>query len=99
MTISLSPKLEKLVQDKVASGQYESAEAVVAEALQLLQERDENHTPSDDSQAEEEEEQRPIWKVFQEITKDIPKEAWEKLPPDGALEHDHYIYGTPKRYS
>ena len=52
MTISLSPKLEKLVHDKVASGQYESAEAVVAEALHLLQERDENHTPSDDAQAE-----------------------------------------------
>ena len=96
MTISLSPKLEKLVHDKVASGQYESAEAVVAEALHLLQKRDENHTPSDDS---EEEEHRPIWEVIQEITKDVPKEAWEKLPSDGALEHDHYIYGTPKRYS
>ncbi len=99
MTISLSPKLEKLVHDKVASGQYKSAEAVVAEALHLLQERDENHTPSDDAPPEEEEEHRPIWEVIQEITKDVPKEAWEKLPSDGALEHDHYIYGTPKRYS
>lgn len=99
MTISLSPKLEKLVHDKVASGQYESAEEVVAEALQLLQERDENHTPSDDPQAEEEKDDRPIWEVFQEFAKDIPDEAWEKLPSDGALEHDHYIYGTPKRYS
>ena len=99
MTISLSPKLEKLVHDKVASGQYESAEAVVAEALQLLQERDENHTPSDDSQAEEEEEHRPIWEVALELFKDIPEEEFKNYPTDGALEHDHYIYGTPKKYS
>ncbi len=99
MTISLSPKLEKLVHDKVASGQYESAEAVIAEALRLLHEREESQTPSDESQPEEEEEHRPIWEVIQNITKGIPKETWDKLPADGALEHDHYIYGTPKRYS
>ena len=99
MTISLSPKLEKLVHDKVASGEYESAEAVVAKALRLLQEHEKNQPPSDEAQAEKDEEHRPIWEVFQELTKDIPKEAWDKLPEDGALEHDHYIYGTPKRYS
>ena len=99
MTISLNPKLEKLVHDKVASGQYESAEAVVAEALRLLQEHEENQPPSDESQAEQEDEHRPIWEIIQEITKDIPDEEWDKWPKDGALEHDHYIYGTPKRYS
>lgn len=30
---------------------------------------------------------------------DLPAEERAKLPADGALEHDHYIYGTPKRYS
>ena len=24
-------------------------------------------------------------------------EEWDKLPVDGAEQHDHYIYGTPKR--
>lgn len=28
---------------------------------------------------------------------DVPAEAFEELPRDGASQHDHYIYGTPKR--
>lgn len=40
---------------------------------------------------------KPIWEVFQEISDSIPEEEWAKLPPDGAEQHDHYIYGTPKR--
>jgi hypothetical protein len=32
-----------------------------------------------------------------ECTKDIPIEEFEKLPKDGAHQHDHYLYGTPKR--
>jgi hypothetical protein len=31
-----------------------------------------------------------------ECTKDIPIEEFEKLPKDGAHQHDHYLYGTPK---
>lgn len=27
----------------------------------------------------------------------LPPEFVEKLPADGAAQHDHYIYGTPKR--
>lgn len=40
MNITLSPELEHLVKEKVDSGAYESADAVFAEALQLLHERD-----------------------------------------------------------
>ena len=29
----------------------------------------------------------------------LPPEVLEKLPADGASQHDHYIYGTPKRPS
>jgi hypothetical protein len=28
----------------------------------------------------------------------IPTEELEKLPKDGAHQHDHYLYGTPKRH-
>jgi antitoxin ParD1/3/4 len=42
MNVALSPDLEKMVNDKVASGEYVSAREVVGEALRLLQERDEN---------------------------------------------------------
>lgn len=40
---------------------------------------------------------KPIWEVFAEIVRTIPEEELRKLPVDGATQHDHYIYGTPKR--
>jgi antitoxin ParD1/3/4 len=40
MNISLTPELEKLVNDKVQSARYTSASEVICEALRLLQERD-----------------------------------------------------------
>ena len=40
MNVSLTPELEKLVQDKVASGLYNSASEVIRESLRLLHERD-----------------------------------------------------------
>jgi hypothetical protein len=27
----------------------------------------------------------------------VPDEMMNRLPKDGASQHDHYIYGTPKR--
>ena len=41
MNVSLTPELERLVQEKVESGLYCSASEVVREALRLLQEQDE----------------------------------------------------------
>jgi predicted DNA-binding antitoxin AbrB/MazE fold protein len=31
------------------------------------------------------------------LSRDLPPQAFEGLPTDGASQHDHYIYGTPKR--
>ena len=39
---------------------------------------------------------KPIWAIFAD-TEGIPEEAWDKVPTDLATQHDHYIYGTPKR--
>jgi len=41
MNVSLTPELERLIQEKVESGMYHSASEVVREALRLLKERDE----------------------------------------------------------
>ena len=43
--------------------------------------------------------QKPFWERAVELMQDVPAEDLEKLPIDGATEHDHYIYGTPKKYS
>ena len=40
MNISLTPTLEKFVQDKVASGLYNSVSEVIREALRLLASKD-----------------------------------------------------------
>ena len=44
MNISLTPKLEKLVNDRVKSGLYTSASEVIREALRLLDSRDRGMT-------------------------------------------------------
>ena len=41
--------------------------------------------------------EQPLWQMAEEILKDIPPEDLARMPTDGAEQHDHYIYGTPKR--
>ena len=41
MNVSLTPELERLIDEKVASGLYDSASEVVRDALRLMRERDE----------------------------------------------------------
>jgi plasmid stability protein len=40
---------------------------------------------------------RHISEAIRERMRKIPAEVWAELPADGASEHDHYIYGLPKR--
>jgi Arc/MetJ-type ribon-helix-helix transcriptional regulator len=40
---------------------------------------------------------KPIWEVIQEISATVPAEVWGDVPTDLAAQHDHYLYGTPKR--
>jgi antitoxin component of MazEF toxin-antitoxin module len=39
----------------------------------------------------------PIWERILALTADAPAEELAKPPTDGASQHDHYLYGTPKR--
>ena len=40
---------------------------------------------------------RPIWEVILDNTKNVPAKAFDALPADGASQVDHYLYGHPKR--
>jgi hypothetical protein len=40
-----------------------------------------------------------VWDIVQRAFADVPEEEWAKIPTDGASQHDHYLYGTPKRPS
>jgi len=46
MQITLTPEIESIVKQKVASGYYSSETAVIRESLRLLQERDEEKLKS-----------------------------------------------------
>ena len=40
---------------------------------------------------------RHISEVIRENMRDVPPEILAALPEDGASQHDHYIYGLPKK--
>lgn len=39
----------------------------------------------------------PIEEVLASIAAEVPKEEWDRLPPDLTDDLDHYIYGTPRQ--
>jgi predicted DNA-binding antitoxin AbrB/MazE fold protein len=39
----------------------------------------------------------PIWEYAAQLMRDIPEDVLNALPTDGASQHDHYLYGAPKR--
>ena len=86
MTVSLSPELEDLIQEKVESGASPSVEDVVRNALGL-----------NGGKSREAKDNRPISEVIVETMKDVPAEEFAKLPKDGASQLDHYLYGHAKR--
>lgn len=40
---------------------------------------------------------RHIADVIRENMQDVPAEIMSSMPTDGASQHDHYIYGWPKK--
>ncbi|MGH9947898.1 MAG: hypothetical protein ACRD6X_11955 [Pyrinomonadaceae bacterium] len=38
-----------------------------------------------------------LWESVRHIIEEIPKEEWDKLPTDGSINVDHYLYGHPKK--
>ena len=99
MTIHLPENLESPILAAVHSGRYASLDDAMAAAASLLvqrlkQEQAQVNQPAIDQSAPA---RKPIWEVFQEISADVPDEVWESLPTDLSEQHDHYIYGTPKR--
>jgi Arc/MetJ-type ribon-helix-helix transcriptional regulator len=96
MIIHLSKDIESLIQGVVHRGRYASLDDAMTEATSLLLQRLE-HEPDLATTPAIMPTCKPIWKEFADIAGSIPDEEWAKLPVDGAEQHDHYIYGKPKR--
>jgi Arc/MetJ-type ribon-helix-helix transcriptional regulator len=99
MTIHLPENLENLIMAAVHGGRYASLDEAMAEAASLLVQRlkQEQAKQPAASRPDATRAGKPIWEVFQEISASVPDEVWESLPTDLSEQHDHYIYGTPKR--
>jgi Arc/MetJ-type ribon-helix-helix transcriptional regulator len=96
MTIHLPPDIESSIQAAVHSGHFASVDDAMTKAASMLLQRlkqEQTQVKQPDAAPK----YKPIWEEFEEIAASIPDEEWSKLPVDGAEQHDHYIYGTPKR--
>lgn len=94
MTIHLPEDLESSVRAAVQGGRFATEDEMVAEAVrEYLRQHD--HPAEGVAPAASAE--KPIWEEILELTADVPDEEWDKLPTDLAEQHDHYLYGTPKR--
>ena len=38
-----------------------------------------------------------IWDTIEEIMRDVPDEVLERIPTDGSINVDHYLYGASKK--
>jgi Arc/MetJ-type ribon-helix-helix transcriptional regulator len=94
MTVKLPKDLENSINAEVLIGNFPSADDLVTQIVrEYLQHKQQ---PAVASQRPPAEPSKPIWEIADELRKNVPAEEWAKLPVDGASQHDHYIYGTPK---
>lgn len=86
--------------EQLAKGTGRAVDALVCEAIEQRLAREEQHAKHPDTthdNGSSEETDKPIWELFEDASLEIPDEELDRLPTDGSLQHDHYIYGTPKR--
>ncbi len=84
----MSANLEQTILEKLQALPDNKQQEVLALVDEMLKENQEPRPR---------EKIRPIWEIITELSAQVPMEEWEKLPSDGAEQHDHYLYGSPKR--
>jgi hypothetical protein len=86
----MSSKVEQSVIEKLRELPPEKQREVLSFVETLLETKD-----SGDGQAVTV--PTSIWEEIDKITEGVPEEAWEGVPTDGSEQHDHYLYGAPKK--
>lgn len=74
--------VEQQIVEKIQTLSDEEREQVLRYVEEVLSKRNRKQT---------------LGEKIKEITADVSEEVWEKIPSDGSQQHDHYIYGTPKK--
>jgi antitoxin ParD1/3/4 len=89
MKISLSPEVERLIEEKLKSGRFATADDVVRESLELLDHREKQtgrSSSNDDG----------ILAIVERATVGLTDKDWDDVPADLSKNVDHYLYGKPK---
>ena len=107
MAITLNPEQERIVEAQIVSGRFHSVEEVLDQAFSVLQDSSakgsvhesqrETLSAAKESVGNDGGKEQPFWELITERMKRLPPEVFDGLPRDGASEHDHYLYGSPKR--
>lgn len=86
MSTTIELNIEQAILEKLRALPVEQQREVLTfvENIELHAERERNR-------------HRPIWEVILERVDREPPETFEGLPTDGAINHDHYLYGAPKK--
>jgi Arc/MetJ-type ribon-helix-helix transcriptional regulator len=96
MTVHVSKDAENTINVAVQSGQFASADEMIDKLVRDYAKRAQQ-PPAATQPVPAAPADKPIWEIIEEENRSIPPEVWDALPTDLAEQHDHYIYGTPKR--
>ena len=83
----MSANLEQAILEKIQALPDEKQQEVLALVDEMLKEDTPSHLR----------ETRPIWEIIEEISSQAPPGTWDDVPTDGSVNHDHYLYGAPKK--
>ncbi|MGB9145154.1 MAG: type II toxin-antitoxin system ParD family antitoxin [Acidobacteriaceae bacterium] len=89
MKSSLSPGVQRLLDEKVSSGRYSSADEVVKRGLALIEKEEACEPPAPAART-------GLAEIFSSVAAEVPDSEWEKVPPDLAKDPDRYLYGAQK---
>ncbi|MEP6913898.1 MAG: hypothetical protein ABI923_14140 [bacterium] len=84
----MSANLEKAILEKIHALTDDKQREVLALVDGMLREEQERQPR---------ETMRPIWEIIEEISSRAPPGTWDSVPSDGSVNHDHYLYGAPKK--
>ena len=80
------------IREQLVKGIQQAPDALVAELLNFylfIKQRKETSDLSQSGLLE-------FLSEVQGIQAQVPAQEWDKLPHDGSINHDHYLYGAPK---
>jgi hypothetical protein len=84
----MSANTEQTILEKLQALPDNKQQEVLALVDEMLKQ---NHEPRSRENV------RPIWEIIEEISSQAPPGTWDDVPTDGSVNHDHYLYGAPKK--